>query len=930
MFTMNMRRTVWGMCLLGLVCSLHGQPMRRPLPVPQQMLQEHPRLLTTPEGKQTTWQLVKQEEWAKEVLEKLKQRTERYTAMTEQQPDWLLSRLAMYWKTYATEVYVRGESFERAGGERAPAPTVKYTGTRGTAATYTRPKVEEVLPYDDDENAGISFLNTTLPGRPMERVHPSKTGRNIEALNCEILGIARDAAFLYWLTEEEKFAKLAAGVFDTYMTGIYYRNVPIDLNNGHQQTLVGLTSFEVIHEDALHIVAPLYDFLHGYLQKHYPRKMGIYAAAFKKWADNIIDNGVPHNNWNLLQARLVMNVGLVLEDNAHYADGKGREYYIDYVLNQSSIRQWSLTRLADYGFDASTGIWAESPGYSSVVVDDYANFIHLFDTNLNYDLVGEMPVLAKAVAAMPQYLFPNKMLCGFGDTHPGYLKTNFIIRMIQNAQANGKAEQEAAFTALLKTVAPEEFAEEKEDKKNVRVAVSSFFEDKPLQLNPEVKARKMEEYVSPLFYAPNVSWLVQRNGMNPRHSLMLSLNASEGNHMHANGLSMELYGKGYVLGPDAGIGRYLYSGLDYAEYYSQFPAHNTVCVDGISSYPVMKSHHAFELLSCFPAPDCLPGEFPSVTYSYTSFREPESRADQTRLMSIVTTGDATGYYVDVFRSRKERGGDKMHDYFYHNLGQHLRLTESDGTPLPLLPTEELAFAGAHLYAYSYLYDKKSTCTERDVKATFTIDMKEKGGDDIYMNLWMKGEREREVFTALAPMTEGLSRTPDMPYDIKQQPTLTFVARQHGEAWNRPFVAVYEPSTKSEPSAIEAVTFFDAEEEELKDFAGICVKNKSGRTDYIFSLSEGDRLATYRGMKVRAEYALIGQSKGGEQTLFMGHGTQLSVPDIDIRSSVSASVLLEQRDGRWHLWASAPCVLTIDGKRYVCQSADASGSIRLIL
>ena len=35
--------------------------------------------------------------------------------------------------------------------------------------------------------------------------------------------------------------------------------------------------------------------------------------------------------------------------------------------SQSSIRQWSLKKLADYGFDAATGIWAECPGYIGVI-----------------------------------------------------------------------------------------------------------------------------------------------------------------------------------------------------------------------------------------------------------------------------------------------------------------------------------------------------------------------------------------------------------------------------------------------------------------------------------------------------------------------------------------------------------------------------------
>ena len=902
-----MRRILLGLCMLFFL-NIHGQE----IPLPEKMPQEHPRVLTTPEGKKETWKLIKKEAWAQDVFNKLKERTDVYTRRTESQPDWLLSRLAMYWKLHATEVYVKGEVFDHAGGEKAPAPTVRYTGTRGTAATHGRPKLEDIVPYDDNEDGNVAFCNNALEGRPLESVHPSKTGRNIENLNCEILGIARDAAFLYWMTGEEKYAKLAAGVFDTYMTGIYYRKVPVDLNHGHQQTLVGLTSFEVIHEDALHIVVPLYDFLYNYLKSNYPDKMIIYAGALKKWADNIIANGVPHNNWDLLQARYVMNVGLVLEDNKEYTDGKGREYYIDYVMNRSSIRQWSLTKLADYGFDSETGIWAECPGYSSVVINDYANFANQFDHNLQYDLVAAMPVLAKAVAATPQYLFPNRMICGFGDTHPGYLNTNFFIRMIQNAQANGKKEQERYFTALLKCLNPVE-KKKKEGKKNVRVSVNSFFEDKPLVLDPKVQAGKIEDYVSPLFYAPNVSWLVQRNGMDSRNSLMISLNASEGNHMHANGISMELYGKGYVLGPDAGIGLFLYSGLDYAEYYSQFPSHNTVCVDGISSYPVMKSNHSFDLLSCFPATAESGSGFTSVTYSNVAFREPESRADQTRMMSIVTTGPETGYYIDVFRSRKEQGGDKMHDYFYHNLGQTMTLTAADGTDLNLQPTEELAFAGAHLYAYSYLYDKKVAATDKDVKVTFTIDMKDKDGDDISMNLWMKGEPEREVFTALAPMTEGLSRIPGMPYNIKEQPTLTFVARQHGEAWNRPFVAVYEPSTRKEPSAIEAVSFFDAEEAGLKDFAGICVESKNGRTDHIFSLSDSSQTATYRGMKVKADYAVISNEYAGNRTFFLGNGTQLITPDVSIRTSAAANVLLEQKQGKWYILSSAPCTIMIDGK-----------------
>ena len=49
-----------------------------------------------PEGKRETWNLIKTEAWAEDVFNKLKERTEAYTRLTDVQPTWLLSRLAMF------------------------------------------------------------------------------------------------------------------------------------------------------------------------------------------------------------------------------------------------------------------------------------------------------------------------------------------------------------------------------------------------------------------------------------------------------------------------------------------------------------------------------------------------------------------------------------------------------------------------------------------------------------------------------------------------------------------------------------------------------------------------------------------------------------------------------------------------------------------
>ena len=757
-------------------------------------------------------------------ITKLKVKIENVMSQVDKQPDWLYSRLQMFWKTNASDVFVNGEAFAHPGGERAAEPTVKYNGTRGFESQYNRSKLEDLVPYDDDEQGNVTYVNK-VTGK-MEKTSPAKTGCNIAGVNRYIVGIARDAARIYAATGDMRYGQMAAKVFDVYMKGIAYRNVPIDLNHGHQQTLVGMTTFEVIHEDVINELTQMYPLIKPLVKDD----QAVIEAGFKKWAENVIANGVPHNNWNLFQADFIVKIALVLQDNQAYADGKGKQYYLDYIVNQNSIRQWSMNKLIDFGFDAKSKTWYESPGYSTTVLSSICDFANMLDEKAGIDLFKLRPILTEAVKTSAEYLFPNRMIAGFGDTHPGYLNTGGIDQVLKYATRHKNKNLISEMNLLKNAVAP------------------------------KAPISEIEAYTSTLFYAPNVSWIAMRSGMDKQHDLMASINASLGNHQHANGISLELYGKGYVLGPDAGIGRTLYSGLDYLEYYSQMPAHNTVVVDGVSSYPVMMSQHAFKVVASYPE---VSKEQPAskklsekklsiqkdselkdkITYATVSFIEPETQAQQQRTTAIVKTSAKGGYYIDVFRSKKKEGGDKTHDYFYHNLGQEMKVMDAtSGQPLDMKPTEELAFAGGHLYAYSYIYDKKSAEMQNSVKTQFVTKILDDkvveamdGQREITMTMWMKKDENRTIFQALSPVNLEYERMPNQPYKVDGQPVLTFVARQKGEAWNHPFVCVYEPSSDTEPSDIASVDYFTPSEPSA---VGIIVKLKDGTEQRIVCSENG--------------------------------------------------------------------------------------------
>lgn len=764
-----------------------------------------------------------------EVNKSVKQRVDTYFQKVKAQPDWLVARLQMYWNSHATEVYIEGESFHHVGGIKAPVPTVRLCGTRSNGGSYGRPKLEDVIPYDDDTESNVTYINKAT--NRQEKVHPSKTGASIASVNREILGIARDAALVYQENGDTCLARMAYNVFDCYMRGIYYRNMPIDLCHSGIQNIVGLTTFEVIHEDAIKETTTIYAILKKYIQDclHRQKDFSLYDEAFKKWANLIIDNGVPHNNWDLFQADLISKVAIILGDDTTYTDKKGKQYYQNYIVNESSQRQWALAKLAKYGFDENTYIWNESPGYSVNVVNDFAELANRMERDTEINLFDSIPFLPNTVMASIQYLMPNRMVCGFGDTHPNYLKSLGAESIKDYAKRRKLQSLYLRFDSLSKAI------------------------------SPTSSATYIEQYVSPSFYTPNVSWIAMRSGMDINHDLMVSLNGSLGNHQHANGISLELYGKGYVLAPDGGIGSNLYSGADYHEYYSQFPAHNTVCVNGKSSYRVMQSDHPFTLIDRYPNTNDT-GNFCTIyddtckqchnTFATVAFEEPATHAQQQRTVGIIKTSEKGGFYVDVFRSKQE-GKEQFHDYFYHNLGQEMNITDNKGKLLSLKAFDN--FENVSLKAYSWIKDKQSVSYQDNIITTFTTNCRD--GRKINMKMWMKGEKNREVIQALSPRNMEYERLGNfMPYDIISHPVLTFIARQHGEAWNTPFVAIYEPSDSKEPSEIEQVSYFRPKSEDTSAI-GICVKMKNGKTHYIFSSSQKAKM-TYKGMSVNGIYGVV--------------------------------------------------------------------------
>jgi len=866
------------------------------LPSVVSIAQQHPRIYVANKEKPALLERLAQDGPAVAYVDEMQRQLAPFLAKHQADPMWIVSRLQMYWQTKYKRVYVNGMDFSHGEGE-APVPTVRFSGSRDWDTDYLVPDIADIKPYMDDPR-GLYLQNDKKEGKPWEWVAPSETGHIIERINKKILDLAEDAAFLYWLYGEEKYAVFASDILIPYIEGMHHRDPPLTVENHKNIDLMGLQTFEVIHEGVIRPMVLSYDFLYDYLVEQ-DKDIDMMQTVFKKWAEQEIKYGVPGNNWNLMQARYITYLALALENDKDYKDGRGQQYYLDQVMNQNSRKQKALKDVMD-NFDPHTGIWPEVAHYSIMVSDDILEVFSLMDKSLDNNLLGQFPILEKAILANFNYLFPNGFTTAYGDAKHARLRFRALELLVAQYRKYGQVEKEKLITSQLKRF----IAEEAYDRNPIKSLFQLFYYAEELIDVPP--AHSIADLVGTSFYSPNVSWVVQRNGHSPSEGMMISKNASLGNHSHANGINLELFAKGMVIAPDAAAGVSYWS-ADHKEYYSRFPAHNTVVVDGMSNYTAMNSVHAFELKSLYPAPEMAGSSSGDYTFSEVTFNEPATDARQHRLTGTVRTSDTSGYFIDIFRSARNDQRDKKHEYFFHGQGKEVRLKDFKGKALSLVDTDELSTKKGDLKGYNYFTHKKRVDFTGNFIAQFQFPTLAK--EDLRVQLWMKGNEERRIFTVKAPYSRAINAA-SVPEELYHQPSPTLILRQEGEAESRPFAAIIDAFIQGASPAVTQVEYFSPLRKDL-GFVGMIVSSENGRKDYIYNHLKGlDKIVFING-SFTGNYGIVSYQDEALSTLFLGKGSSIEKDSYKIAcNDQPGAVLVEFTDQGLWIEAAVPFSLQL--------------------
>ena len=521
-----------------------------------------------------------------------------YVDRHQSDPQWLLSRMAMYWKEgeHYTQCYIKHQHWHHGEGN-APVPTLRLPGER-TWNKNPRPRLADLQPYNETGDLTVTDSKT---GKTVTTPYQN-TGHGVRSINGEILGIAAEAAYVFHHTNDERYARLATDVFNQALIGIYYMKPVINMTpqdtegpGGRQEGgILGYYDYEQIHDDIGLRLATIYDYAREYVLAHPTEAMRatgkdtrrLMNEVMRRFVDLGMIRGGKTGNWNVNGWDMMLRPVLVLEDNDYFEDGHGRQYFLHYLTEESTRHHNSIPDMLQQ-YDPVTGLWPESPGYGFGTVLSILSW----DKPLRQqgiDVISKYDILRKASEAIPVWSdYHGNAIC-FGDFRGGRIGRESPV---------GKP----GWTA------------------------SS--------------------------YSPFHRMAVLKNFDDASFPMMACLyGGRQGSHLSANGLALQLYGYGYALSPDASAYESYWS-EDY--YYHQTSQGANTILQGYQEGPV-------KLHAMVPAVDTTQ-VFAANAVSGSLVRMATMKAaEKQRTVLLVKGGKGLGYYVDVFSPGMDSTDYVMH------------------------------------------------------------------------------------------------------------------------------------------------------------------------------------------------------------------------------------------------------------------------------
>jgi hypothetical protein len=705
---------------------------------------------------------------------------------------------------------------------------------------------------------------------------------------------AETAGTLYFMTGKEDYAQLAADRLNGYVQFLSVEGrdpiVSTGRSGGRQRD----------YRDVYDKLALAYDYTHPFLikdgttvldaesGKRIPFDHAKAQLAFAK----IVDYGMKHSerggNIEIMIFDSLLYSALCIEDKTR------RDAYVDQLMNTYNGRNTGLLNMKNIMIRGN-GVWPESSSYSGVG-NSVPGYMEVIDRLYpEYKIFDGFEEALGGLIQRSFYVYPNgsETLC-FGDSH----RTGG--EKLRTGDTFNRAINRAGFESAAQRV----FGKLKADRVTYGYKPNNLWTMDPLE------GFEPAPITTQALHLPYAGLAMQNNlhCTDPKqHGLMYYTAGANYVHAQLSGLDLELYGAGNVMSGVGGSGdpNVKLPGVAgrntfrFITFFRNYAGHNTVVVNGESTGAKKgwKGYNQMwmdtvKLQSMEPMP-FTPAASKEFTFSCQQLDDTVNKAVQQRTVSIVRTSDTTGYYFDLFRSRS-KGENKFHDYIYRNIGDAMTLTSGNGTALPLTPDKQvertfekftytdweryqskpftppsgkdypLLFPGWHFFS-DVAYSKGIT---DPVAGRFDLT----SGKKRHMHVAMPGGVEREYTTATAPEVYEAVK----PYD--KRPSRVLSIRQPGEAWDRPFIVVFEPSTNDQPTVQSVENLMDGEK--IVGAKVVSVVNGNTISDWIIAQDKPD--ATYRntdlGLEFTGRFAIartIKSDAGNELVLYIGEGENIS-------------------------------------------------------